>query len=300
MRESRGASSHRGPLEDRLERKLEDVRRQRKKVSVLRELVDQESQKLGELLRELEGLQARSRKINLEEARRTPGSSQARVRLSFREQRSRVSELDELGDSESSPSESRDSSADLWLENRWERPDHEAELARPVDFVGLFREGFRNFPGPPPPRTPPTPVDRTLPLALPDVDSDSPASLALTAEINRAPRIRLTENTNFDFLRLHLTEPGDSWLEGLDPPEDSPRLFSGLQDFPEFPFQPLTDEEQECRICFSVLEKNEKVISLHCTHTFHSSCVAPWLRIETHCPHCRGPARAPEDDSLWP
>ncbi|KAL4462242.1 hypothetical protein ABPG72_003924 [Tetrahymena utriculariae] len=45
--------------------------------------------------------------------------------------------------------------------------------------------------------------------------------------------------------------------------------------------------ETTCQICLEEIQKNEKVIKLKCTHSFHSACIRDWIKIRVTCPSCR-------------
>ncbi|XP_045505929.1 E3 ubiquitin-protein ligase RNF165-like isoform X3 [Colias croceus] len=44
---------------------------------------------------------------------------------------------------------------------------------------------------------------------------------------------------------------------------------------------------EECTICYEVILKNQEVMSLPCTHNFHTACIMPWLQQQQTCPNCR-------------
>ncbi|GMF46524.1 unnamed protein product [Phytophthora fragariaefolia] len=48
-----------------------------------------------------------------------------------------------------------------------------------------------------------------------------------------------------------------------------------------------TESHTECVICLTDYEKDEKVISLPCGHTFHKDCGMTWLVEHNVCPTCR-------------
>ncbi|KAJ8578579.1 hypothetical protein ON010_g625 [Phytophthora cinnamomi] len=48
-----------------------------------------------------------------------------------------------------------------------------------------------------------------------------------------------------------------------------------------------TESHTECVICLSDYEKDDKVISLPCGHTFHKDCGMTWLVEHNVCPTCR-------------
>ena len=47
----------------------------------------------------------------------------------------------------------------------------------------------------------------------------------------------------------------------------------------------------DCAICFSAIASCQKVISLRCSdtahHSFHETCISPWLAEKGTCPVCR-------------
>ncbi|KAG7585102.1 Zinc finger RING-type [Arabidopsis thaliana x Arabidopsis arenosa] len=49
----------------------------------------------------------------------------------------------------------------------------------------------------------------------------------------------------------------------------------------------VNTEMKDCRICLESFTKGDMLISLPCTHSFHSSCLNPWLRACGDCPYCR-------------
>ncbi|KAF8116690.1 hypothetical protein N665_0015s0064 [Sinapis alba] len=46
-------------------------------------------------------------------------------------------------------------------------------------------------------------------------------------------------------------------------------------------------ERRDCSICLESFTNGDKLISLPCTHSFHSSCLNPWLKACGDCPYCR-------------
>lgn len=42
-----------------------------------------------------------------------------------------------------------------------------------------------------------------------------------------------------------------------------------------------------CRICLCDYESGEKIRTLTCFHSFHCTCIDPWLEKNTKCPICR-------------
>lgn len=60
---------------------------------------------------------------------------------------------------------------------------------------------------------------------------------------------------------------------------------SVVQNLPMVKFKP--DHFSECVICFVKFEKEETVLKLPCTHSFHERCIKRWFRIHNTCPYCR-------------
>ena len=48
-----------------------------------------------------------------------------------------------------------------------------------------------------------------------------------------------------------------------------------------------TDESAECKICAENFTKGEKKQKLPCKHEYHSSCLEPWLKLQSYCPVCK-------------
>ncbi|KAJ0250308.1 E3 ubiquitin-protein ligase RHY1A [Hirschfeldia incana] len=46
-------------------------------------------------------------------------------------------------------------------------------------------------------------------------------------------------------------------------------------------------EGRDCSICLESFTNGDMLISLPCTHSFHSSCLNPWLKACGDCPYCR-------------
>jgi hypothetical protein len=46
-------------------------------------------------------------------------------------------------------------------------------------------------------------------------------------------------------------------------------------------------EMRDCSICLESFSIGDMLISLPCTHSFHSSCLNPWLKACGDCPYCR-------------
>ena len=43
----------------------------------------------------------------------------------------------------------------------------------------------------------------------------------------------------------------------------------------------------ECSICLEKYVKNDKIMSLECSHSFHDACIKLWLKNNNTCPQCR-------------
>lgn len=48
---------------------------------------------------------------------------------------------------------------------------------------------------------------------------------------------------------------------------------------------------KECAICLETLKRNQRLCGLPCGHSYHESCILPWLFRDNHvCPTCRWPS----------
>ncbi|XP_022158250.1 E3 ubiquitin-protein ligase RING1-like [Momordica charantia] len=57
----------------------------------------------------------------------------------------------------------------------------------------------------------------------------------------------------------------------------------------DFSFGGGGDDDDECAICLGEFEEGEKCRKMsECGHIFHRNCIDRWLRVERHCPLCRG------------
>ena len=90
------------------------------------------------------------------------------------------------------------------------------------------------------------------------VDENGPAAMsyfsaigATEAEINRLPRRTLEANDDL------LSRPG------------------------------VGGQQQQCSICLEQFQVGETVRTIPCFHTFHSSCIDPWLATKSECPICK-------------
>ncbi|XP_010538621.1 PREDICTED: probable E3 ubiquitin-protein ligase RHY1A [Tarenaya hassleriana] len=48
-----------------------------------------------------------------------------------------------------------------------------------------------------------------------------------------------------------------------------------------------SEVKTDCSICLESFRDGDVLISLLCSHSFHSSCLVPWLRTCGECPYCR-------------
>jgi len=90
------------------------------------------------------------------------------------------------------------------------------------------------------------------------VDENGPAAMsyfsaigATEVEINRLPRRTLGANDDL------LSRPG------------------------------VGGQQQQCSICLEQFQVGETVRTIPCFHTFHSSCIDPWLATKSECPICK-------------
>ena len=43
----------------------------------------------------------------------------------------------------------------------------------------------------------------------------------------------------------------------------------------------------ECSICLDKFKKDDKIIKLNCSHTYHFQCITQWFKQDITCPICR-------------
>lgn len=43
----------------------------------------------------------------------------------------------------------------------------------------------------------------------------------------------------------------------------------------------IKNQTQECAICISEITKKQKSVTLNCGHTFHKTCLQPWIKTQT-------------------
>lgn len=53
--------------------------------------------------------------------------------------------------------------------------------------------------------------------------------------------------------------------------------------------------EKKCPVCLGLFDEEDEVKELPCSHTFHSTCILPWLQKINSCPLCRH--ELPTDDA---
>lgn len=56
-------------------------------------------------------------------------------------------------------------------------------------------------------------------------------------------------------------------------------------------------EGGQCAVCLKPYEAGETVKQLPCKHTFHSTCIVPWLEKTNSCPMCRHELKT--DDAIY-
>jgi hypothetical protein len=49
----------------------------------------------------------------------------------------------------------------------------------------------------------------------------------------------------------------------------------------------LPEEKKSCIICLSDYEVGENILTLSCTHSFHTNCIRDWLNSHNNCPICK-------------
>lgn len=75
--------------------------------------------------------------------------------------------------------------------------------------------------------------------------------------------------------------------EIVDNTEFQEKELAVMQDLCTITYQG-TEKFDTCIICFSELNKGEKVIELpKCCHLYHYSCLHPWMKKSNKCPICK-------------
>lgn len=49
----------------------------------------------------------------------------------------------------------------------------------------------------------------------------------------------------------------------------------------------IPQDKNECMICMSNFQMNEKVKIMPCTHFFHTACIREWFKNNDTCPICK-------------
>lgn len=73
---------------------------------------------------------------------------------------------------------------------------------------------------------------------------------------------------------------------GTNEVEETPISIPLLLEKKEITNETLFDEI--CSICLEQFQKEEKVTTLQCDHTFHFDCMVLWTKNKDTCPLCRG------------
>lgn len=68
--------------------------------------------------------------------------------------------------------------------------------------------------------------------------------------------------------------------------------YSNPMDMIRDPLSPRNRQREDSEVAASI--QRQRLHVLGCGHTFHRSCVQPWLQNKRHCPVCKAPAEAIE------
>lgn len=55
--------------------------------------------------------------------------------------------------------------------------------------------------------------------------------------------------------------------------------------------------QSQCPICLETYETDSSVVTLECSHHFHSRCIATWFEAHSTCPVCRHDERSEDEDN---
>ena len=78
--------------------------------------------------------------------------------------------------------------------------------------------------------------------------------------------------------------------ERMHEPRINPLNENLISSLPEITISDMTkipSEKNECVICLTKYELNEKVILLPCTDMFHTECIKNWFKNQDSCPLCK-------------
>jgi hypothetical protein len=123
------------------------------------------------------------------------------------------------------------------------------------------------------------------------------AVIPIKGTYNNRSLIKRGINTNRPFINRN---PQNQALPLNNPPPNTyPSLFNG-EDItflnvrlkenkykPSFFKDLIHKEYTTCSICLCTFTNYSKVLSLLCTHYFHSKCIIPWIKKHKQCPCCR-------------
>ena len=93
-------------------------------------------------------------------------------------------------------------------------------------------------------------------------------------------QVKFSDWQIFDFGNLRES------LNKLDNPTDED-ILEQLPESEIDDISQLSEEKQECIICYTQFRKSDKITMLPCTHMFHSYCVEVWLKAKDFCPICK-------------
>jgi hypothetical protein len=101
---------------------------------------------------------------------------------------------------------------------------------------------------------------------------------ATDAEINRCPSRILMEND--ELLRWRMSSSAHSGRRG------SSSSRQGVEDQP-IQQQQTDPPSSSCAVCLEQYQVGEMVRTIPCFHTFHATCIDPWLAQRAECPVCK-------------
>ncbi|CAH8319169.1 unnamed protein product [Eruca vesicaria subsp. sativa] len=116
--------------------------------------------------------------------------------------------------------------------------------------------------------------------------------LARARLVQRLRGVSLSTNS-----RSNIVSPGENQIESADgvlfygecskkPQGLTQAAINGLRR-QTFSSAEVKTERRDCSICLESFTNDDMLISLPCTHSFHSLCLNPWLKACGNCPCCR-------------
>ncbi|NP_001155404.1 RING finger protein 181-like [Acyrthosiphon pisum] len=106
----------------------------------------------------------------------------------------------------------------------------------------------------------------------------------LHVEEDEMPTVRLERLTRETFRMLFDHDPA-RYGDIINFQNTPPASKSEIEKLKAPSFEELIDEQ--CRICLSQYQLNDKALNMPCNHIFHENCLKTWLEKSNFCPLCK-------------